>query len=91
MKYLVKFTSRFKQDYKRIQKRHLDVTLLHSVIENLANGKTLPEHYGAHALVGDYRGAFECHIKPDWLLIYSFHEDVLVLELLRTGTPSDLF
>ncbi len=91
MIYEVKFTTRFKKDYKIIQKRNLDIELLHTVISLLAEGKALPDHYKDHALTGNYQGARECHIKPDWLLIYNIYDDVLVLELMRTGTHSDLF
>ena len=91
MKYEVRFTTRFKKDYKAIQKRNLDISLLHTVIFLLAEGEVLPEQYKDHALTGNYQGARECHIKPDWLMIYNIYEEVLVLELMRTGTHSDLF
>lgn len=91
MKYEVKFTSRFKKDFKLIKKRNLDLTYLYNVIEILASGSQLPDEYHDHPLIGNYKGAKECHIKPDWLLIYNIHDEVLVLELLRTGSHSDLF
>ncbi|MBQ2281964.1 MAG: type II toxin-antitoxin system YafQ family toxin [Kiritimatiellae bacterium] len=91
MKYEIKFTTRFKKDYKIAQKRNLDINLLHELILLLASGNPLPERYKDHALTGNYQGARECHIKPDWLLIYNIYEDILVLELMRTGTHSDLF
>lgn len=91
MKYEIKFTTRFKKDYKIAQKRNLDINLLHELISLLASGNPLPERYKDHALTGNYQGARECHIKPDWLLIYNIYEDILVLELMRTGTHSDLF
>lgn len=91
MKYEIRFTSRFKKDYKIAQKRSLKIEELHRVIELLAHGETLPERYRDHPLIGNYLGARECHVQPDWLLIYNVYEDVLVLELLRTGTHSDLF
>lgn len=91
MKYEVRFTTRFKKDYKTVQKRNLDISLLHTAIFLLAEGEVLPEQYKDHALIGNYQGARECHIKPDWLLIYNIYEEVLVLELMRTGTHSDLF
>lgn len=91
MKYEIKFTTRFKKDYKIVQKRNLDINLLHELISLLASGNPLPERYKDHALIGNYQGARECHIKPDWLLIYNIYEDILVLELMRTGTHSDLF
>lgn len=91
MKYEVKFTSHFKKNYKLAQKRGRDVAALDKVIEMLAEGQTLPDEYHDHSLVGNYRGCRECHIEPDWLLIYKLFENVLVLELSRTGTHSDLF
>ena len=91
MKYEIKYTSHFKKDYKLAQKRGLDISALEKVIEMLADGQTLPEEYHDHQLVGNYNGCRECHIAPDWLLIYKIFEDVLVLELSRTGSHSDLF
>ena len=91
MKYEVKYTARFQKDYKLLVKRKLDVSKVHDVIENLASGNMLPCKYHDHALSGDYQGARECHIRPDWLLIYSISNEKLVLELMRTGSHSDLF
>lgn len=91
MKYEVKFTSHFKKDYKLAQKRGRDVAALDKVIEMLAEGQTLPDEYHDHSLVGNYRGCRECHIEPDWLLIYCYLNDQLVLVCSRTGTHSDLF
>ncbi len=91
MKYEIKFTSRFKKDYKLAQKRGLDISALEKVVEMLADGQSLPDEFHDHPLIGNYSGCRECHITPDWLLIYKFFESVLVLELSRTGTHSDLF
>ena len=91
MKYEVKFTSHFKKDYKLAQKRGRDVAALDKVIEMLAEGQTLPDEYHDHSLVGNYRGCRECHIEPDWGLIYCYLNDQLVLVCSRTGTQSDLF
>ncbi len=91
MKYEVKFTSRFKKDYKLAQKRGLDITALEKIIEMLAEGETLPAENHDHPLISNYKGCRECHITPDWLLIYKLFENVLILELTRTGTHSDLF
>ena len=91
MKYAVKFTAQFKRDYKLIKKRRFDIAELQAVVTMLAEGKTLPESYRDHALIGSYRNARECHIGPDWLLIYSISNDKLILELMRTGSHSDLF
>lgn len=91
MRYEVKFTSKFKKDFKLVKKRNLDVQLLYKVIEILSSGDSLPEEYHDHVLIGDQKGNRECHIKPDWLLVYKINESVLVLTLLRTGSHSDLF
>lgn len=91
MKYEIRFTSRFKKDFKLLQKRNLEITQLTNVIALLADGTALPPEYHDHLLVGDYKGCHECHIRPDWLLVYKIFEDILVLELTRTGTHSDLF
>lgn len=88
---MIKLTSRFKKDYKTIVKRGYDVSLLETVIDDLAHRRTLPEKCRDHSLGGDYRGFRECHIQPDWLLIYLVDDDVLTLTLTRTGTHSDLF
>jgi len=91
MKYTVKQSSLFKKDYKMAIKRGYNIALLLEVIEILANGDTLPEKYQDHALKGKYMGYRECHITPDWLLIYKIEESMLILALTRTGTHSDLF
>ena len=72
-------------------KRGLKIKLLEDVIAALAMGETLPEKNKDHALTGDWVGHRECHIQPDWLLVYRVEDDVLVLTLSRTGTHSDLF
>ena len=90
-KYQVKFTTQFKKDYKLAIKRGLQTSLLDAVITDLANGVPLPERNRDHALGGNWVGHRECHILPDWLLIYRIDGDVLVLTLTRTGTHSDLF
>ena len=87
----VKFSALFKKDYKRIQKRHYDVKALEDVIHLLATGNPLPAKYRDHILVKDYAGCHECHIGPDWLLIYEIREAELLLYLTRTGTHSDIF
>lgn len=85
------WTTQFKKDYKLALKRHLDIDLLDDVIRCLARGETLPEKNKDHALTGDWVGHRECHILPDWLLVYRIDDDVLVLTLARTGSHSDLF
>ena len=89
MKYGITYTAQFKRDYKRIKKRRFNIAELQAVVTLLAEGKTLPETYGDHALIGSYSNARECHIRPDWLLIYSISNETLVLELMRTGSHSD--
>lgn len=91
MKYSVRPTSRFQRDLKRIQKRGYNLSLLTAVIKKIADGESLPEKNRDHALSGDYTGTRECHITPDWLLIYEICNNELILYLTRTGTHSDLF
>lgn len=89
-KYVVKATSQFKKDYKLAMKRGLKISLLDEVIALLSKGEEMPEKYRDHALIGNWLGHRECHILPDWLLIYRIENDVLVLTLSRTGSHSDL-
>lgn len=91
MKYTVKITSKFKKDYKLIKKRGMNTELLDKVIGMLAKGEQLPEKYYDHNLSGNWKGHRECHILPDWLLVYYYENDILVLTLSRTGSHSDLF
>jgi len=74
-----------------MEKRNLEMSLLDEIIAKLAQGIPLPESNRDHELTGNYAGHRECHIQPDWLLIYRIENDVLVLALTRTGTHSDLF
>ena len=85
------WTSRFKKDYKLAMKRGLNIDKIDDVIRMIASGQTLPEEYCDHQLTGNWKGYRECHIEPDWLLIYRIENDILVLTLSRTGTHSDLF
>ena len=89
--YTIKPTTRFQKDLKRIRKRGYDLTLITNVIKILASGSPLPEKNKDHALTGNFTGCRECHITPDWLLIYEITEDDLFLYLTRTGSHSDLF
>jgi mRNA interferase YafQ len=91
MTFEVKATGRFKKDYKGMQKRGAKMELLHDIIALLQQGVPLPERYRDHPLSGTYTGHRECHIKPDWLLVYYVEKHILVLTLTRTGTHSDLF
>lgn len=90
-KYTVKTTTLFKKDFKLAMKRGLNVELLENVIALLAMGESLPAKNKDHALTGNWVGHRECHILPDWLLVYRIEDDVLVLTLARAGTHSDLF
>ena len=90
-KYTIKSTKLFRKELKQAQKRGYKINELETVVSMLADGVTLPERYLDHALTGNYKGFRECHINPDWLLIYKIHNDILVLTLSRTGTNSDLF
>ncbi len=90
-KYIVKPTTQFKKDFKLAMKRSMKIELLEEVIALLAMGETLPDKHKDHALTGNWVGHRECHILPDWLLIYRIEDEVLVLTLARTGTHSDLF
>ena len=90
-KYIVKTTTQFKNDFKLAKKRGLKMELLRDVITVLAMGETLPEKNKDHALTGNWIGHRECHILPNWLLVYRLEDEVLVLTLTRTGTHSDLF
>jgi mRNA interferase YafQ len=91
MKYEIIRTSQFKKDYKLSKKRGKDLKLLYAVIEMLAKGQKLPEQNKDHQLSGGYVGYRECHIQPDWLLIYKITDKELILTLTRTGTHSELF
>lgn len=90
MKYEIKFTGRFKKDLKVVQKQGKDLNKLFSVIESLANDVTLNPKHRDHGLSGEFIGFRECHIEPDWLLIYCLEKDELILYLMRTGSHSDL-
>ena len=87
----IRYQTAFRKDYKRAVKRGYDIRLLERVIALLAEEQPLPAEYRDHALSGDYSGCRECHITPDWLLIYEISETELTLYLMRTGSHSDLF
>ena len=89
--YQVKFTTAYKKAYKLMKKRGLDISLLDQVVDLLRQGRQLEERYHDHGLTGDLAGFRECHIKPDWLLIYLIENDILTLTLIDTGSHSDLF
>ena len=89
--YQVKFTTAYKKAYKFMKKRGLDISLLDEVVDLLRQGRQLEERCRDHGLTGDLAGFRECHIKPDWLLIYLIENDILTLTLIDTGSHSDLF
>ena len=84
-------SGKFKKDLKAAIKRGYDMRLIDDVVSKLANGETLPEKNKDHALSGNYARCRECHITPDWLLIYEIDNGELLLYLTRTGSHSDLF
>ena len=89
--YRVKPTTKFAKDLRRAEKRGYKIDLLTKVIKKLAAGEKLEEKYQDHALKGNYFGCRECHITPDWLLIYKISKVRLILYLTRIGTHSDLY
>ena len=89
--YKIRPSTKFQKDLKKVQKRGYDISLLTTVLNILANGESLPPKYKDHNLSGNYKGCRECHITPDWLLIYELYNDELILYLTRIGTHSDLF
>ena len=91
MKYEVKFTNQFKKDFKLAKKQNKDLNKLFDVVNILAEGGILEAKYRDHDLSGEYKGTRECHVEPDWLLVYEIQNDVLVLMLYRLGTHSELF
>jgi mRNA interferase YafQ len=84
-------SNQFKRDLKLAHKRKLDITLLNAVVETLANEENLAPKHRDHELKGNFAGFRECHISPDWLLIYRVDGDDLILFLSRTGSHADLF
>ena len=91
MKYEIKYTGQFKKDLKLARKQGKNEEKLFEIIETIAMGEELDPRYRDHALTGNYKGCRECHIEPDWLLIYEIFNDVLILGLNRVGSHSELF
>ena len=87
----IKQTTQFKKDLKAAIRQHRDLTLLENVIDTLARQEPLPAQHRDHALAGSFRNHRECHITPDWLLIYQIKEDTLILSLARLGSHAKLF
>ena len=91
MNYVLEFTHRYLKDLRLARKRGLDESKLNAIILKLINGETLPPQNRDHALTGNFAGLRECHISPDWLLIYSKKDTLRIITLVRTGTHADLF
>ena len=90
-KYTIKSTGTFRKDLKLAKRRGLLLDDLYTVIGLLENDELLPSDLHNHQLSGDYKGYWECHINPDWLLIYAKDTEIRIISLYRTGTHSDLF
>ena len=91
MIFSIEFTKQYLKDLKLARKRNLDENKLNDIIQKLINNEPLPEKNKDHALKGDYVGFRECHIIPDWILIYNKNFVVQIVTLVRTGSHSDLF
>jgi len=87
----ITYTTQFKKDYKRVEKRNYKLSLLKTVVEQIVNNHPLPQRYHAHQLKGHYKDCWECHILPDWLLIWQVDEAENTITFVRTGTHADLF
>lgn len=91
MKYRLILTGKFKKSLKLAKKRGLNLSLMDNVVNTLQQGLPLADKYRDHELKGKYKGFRECHIQPNWLLIYLIENDILTLTLVDTGTYADLF
>jgi mRNA interferase YafQ len=89
--YTVAYTTQFRREYKLALRRGQKEALIQKVITLIATKTPLPAKYKAHKLSGDYKDCWECHVLPDWLLIWRINEQANTLVLIRTGTHSDLF
>jgi len=89
--YTIKYTNKFKKDVRRCHKRGRDLSLLREAVDILAHTGTLPPKYKPHRLLGKYKDRMECHIQPDWLLVWIQNDKELILLFTDTGTHSDLF
>ncbi len=92
-KYKVKYSNEFKKNYKKIMKQGKDIAKLKTVVNKLANKKKLEQKYRDHALNNSkrFKDCRDCHIEPDWLLIYKYEDDNLILLLVNTGNHSEIF
>ena len=91
MRYAVSIAGQFRKNIKEMQKRGFNLSLLDEIVEKIANREKLESKYRDHGLSGIYKGFRECHIKPDWLLLYLVDDEEQVITLVNTGTHSDLF
>ena len=91
IEYQIHLTAKYKKGYKKMAKRGLDMAILDNVVKKLSYGEKLERKYKDHILKGEYKGYHECHIQPDWLLIYKIQDDVLILTLIDTGTHWSAF
>ena len=91
MMYSIRFTNRFKKDVKRCKKRGYNLSELEHAIKILQIKGKLPPKYKAHVLSGRYAGLWECHLKPDWLIVWDQNDEALTLLFMETGTHLDLF
>ena len=89
--YRVDYTNRFKKDLKRCVKRGLDTRKIYEVVKLLETRGKLPAHYKPHKLSGNFSDQWECHIQPDWLMLWEQHDEEMTLLFLQTGTHADLF
>lgn len=89
--YQLEQTGKFKKDIKIAKKRGLDMQLLDEVVTHLVENGTLPQKNKPHKLTGNYKGFWECHVQPDWLLVWEQNDTIRLITLTRTGTHSDLF
>ncbi len=87
---LIRRSSQFKKDLKKILKQHKNIDVLENIVTMLQEQKALPEKYRDHALTGEWQGYRECHLSPDWLLIYRVENELQLLKLVRTGSHSEL-
>ena len=91
MRYAISIAGQFRKNIKKMQKRGFNLSLLDEIVEKIANREKLEPKYRDHGLSGIYKGFRECHIKPDWLLLYLVDDEEQVITLVNTGTHSDLF
>lgn len=89
--YKISFSSRFKKSYKLCVKRGLDPEIMARAIKSLAETATVPKEFKPHQLTGDYKDCMECHLQPDWLLVWKKNQDVMEVLMVTTGTHSDIF